>query len=165
YSFNELIQEGQGDITTKARRASQVILAFDAPGSGNKRRFPVDPIKENGWETGDTCLSNGNPGFGNLYQESRNATGKQIKPIFDTDPIHKRAWVPEVVIGNQLPSAKSPKDPNRTPNDNVAFSAWLYYPGAHNGSNNILFLDGSVRSYNFKSMGDWDNAKIKFTPY
>ncbi len=135
YSYSRNTNEGGYSPPQSLHQVSDVknptkfIDFFESPGSGARPPDPTLPTNPN--DTGDADLDNAGQTDGDVYHASKRT----------------RTNVPICAYG----------DPPCAPGGQGTKWHWLYFPGRHNGGNNIGFLDGHVKWF-----GDWVWGEMTF---
>ncbi|HEY3414931.1 MAG TPA: DUF1559 domain-containing protein [Armatimonadota bacterium] len=134
YTMNAYSSVNYLGTITRVRNPSRFIHLAECPGSGNRN------VKSS--ITGDSDLTT-ESGF-NLPNDNQ-----QDGVVYGT----KAGGYSSTPVSNAMPIAKFRDFPG-------AYVGRLYFPGWHNGGNNVMFLDGHVRF--FKA---WSQADMTFNDY
>jgi prepilin-type N-terminal cleavage/methylation domain-containing protein/prepilin-type processing-associated H-X9-DG protein len=134
YAMNALSSVNYLGQTSRVRNPARFIHLLECCGSGNRR------VK--GAITGDSDLTT-------EWSANLPADNQPDGLVYGT----KTGGLSFTKIANPLPIWKYRDVPGRH---------WgrLYFPGWHNGGNNVMFLDGHVRYF-----VDWDGAAMTFNDY
>lgn len=145
YSMNALSSTAPGAIrvTTRVKSPAKFIHLCEAPGSGDRNyRIDVDKPTANLAATGDSDLT----------------TETDIRNLPASNQWD--GWV----YGDAAGNLRDKPNPNAWPITRVRDTpgksvGQLYFPGWHNGGNNLMFLDGHVRWFK-----GWDSNAMTFDP-
>lgn len=120
------------------RYPSKLLAIFEVPGTGSGTIYLN---KENEISTGDADLTNEGQKDGEVYGHDLNGN---LKTHLDSnDSMDNHEWLKPSLLG-----FGSTKD-----------FYILYFPGAHNGGNNLLYFDGHTKWAN-----DWQPGQMTFEP-
>ena len=125
-----------GSAARSPVRPTKLIIIFDAPGSGSGT---IKYGGENAMTTGNADQTNEGQQDGAVYGPG----GTKLDPRERFDSY----------------SALIPTQDTVTGSGRDHYHSQMFFPGAHNGINNILFYDGHVKGCN-----DWKTGRMTFNP-
>ena len=146
YSMNAASSAQAARVTSRIKSPAKFIHLMEAPGAGNSAYKINVNATFNNTQTGDSDLTNE---IGNVTSDV--STWNNIQPDGAVYGDQNGNWI-------TTPHA-NPMTIQRFRDKSGAHIGRLYFPGWHNGGNNLMFLDGHVKWYK-----GWDSNAMTFDP-